>query len=139
MKPIMRRLGFFKISDVRRNYERRLGELVGVEAALFQLEKMRHSREVSADVFDVTKRMYTDQIEKLADEISKLVAANDFLRKDELKKARHSGLLVQRSAIQQMRSLGRIADSVAEDIIAEIDERIVLLESSDESKLSEES
>jgi CPA1 family monovalent cation:H+ antiporter len=134
MRPIMRHLGFFKIPDVRRNYERQLGELVGLEAALRQLENMRSSREVSAEVYDVTKRKYNKRIDILAAEISKLVGANDFLKRDEIKKASHSGLLVQRSTIQQMRSSGRLAESVAEDLIAEIDERLVLLESSDETK-----
>lgn len=139
MRPLMRRLGFFKISDVRQSYERRVGELVGLEAAVEDLETMRRAREVSAEVYVAKKNQYDERVDRLVYEIGELVSKNEFLRNEEVRKVSHSGLLAQRSAVQQMKSSGQLTDSVAEKLMADIDERIVVLESSNASEPGEKS
>jgi CPA1 family monovalent cation:H+ antiporter len=137
MRPLMRRLGFFKISDVRQDYERRVGELVGAEAALLDLESMRRTRKVSSDIYSATRLRYNEQIERLVHEIGELVSKHDFLRNEEIRKVGHSGLLARRSAIQQMKASGQLTDSVAENLMAEIDEQLVGIEAGDESNSSD--
>jgi CPA1 family monovalent cation:H+ antiporter len=138
MRPIMRRLGFFKIPDVRRRYERDVGELVGLEAAVRDLENMRRMREVSFDVYSAKKEQYDKRIEQLVNSIGELVSKNEFLRNEEFRKVNHSGLLAERSSVQRMRATGQLSDAVAEELIAEIDERLVAIEATRETRRSYE-
>jgi CPA1 family monovalent cation:H+ antiporter len=133
MRPLMRRLGFFKVSDVRRQYERNVGGLVGQEAALRNLEVMRESGEVSAEVYATKRKEYDDQIAFLMGQIGELVSKHEFLRNEELRKVTHSGLLAERSAVQQMRNSGQLSDAVSDQLIAEIDEEIVTIETPESS------
>jgi CPA1 family monovalent cation:H+ antiporter len=132
LRPLMRYLGLFEVPKVRFEYERRMGELVGLEVATYELEAMHRSREVSDDVYTATRKGYDERMARLIKDIDVLVSTHDFLRDEEMKKAARSGLLAQRSAVRRMRTSGRLADPVADELLADIDRRIAALESSDE-------
>ena len=128
MRPLMRRLGFYEIPEKRLEYERLTAELVSLEVATAELEAMHRSREIGGEVFLSAKRDYDERMAALTREMEGLVSDHEFLRDEQLKRVARSGLMAQRSAIQSLRSSGRLTDAAAEDLLADLDRQLVELE-----------
>ncbi|HII41453.1 MAG TPA: Na+/H+ antiporter [Thermoplasmata archaeon] len=130
IRPLMRRLGFFEIPQKRLEYERLTGELVSLEVASAELDAMHRSREVGTEVYLAAKKDYDERMAALNQQMESLVAGHGFLRDEQRSRVLRSGLMAQRSAIQSLRASGRLTDAAAENLLVDLDKRLVALDAS---------
>ena len=139
MRPLMRHLGFFEVPEKRRQYERLNGELISLEVASAELDSMHRSREISGEVYLNAKKGYDERMARLTEQMEGLVKGHDFLREEQRQRVVRSGLMAQRSAIQSLRASGRLTDAAADDLLEDLDRRLVELEAPPEANAESDS
>ncbi len=138
VSPLLRWLGIVKGREHREAYEFARGKLQAASAALEELKRMSHLHFSREDVRAQLKNEYEKRIEKEQDQIGELELDRAAIVAQESQWARRHLLLTEKNhAIASFRQ-GLLSQEIYEKLLADIDARLLRLESGEEEKTTEE-
>jgi Na+:H+ antiporter len=131
MLPLLRRLGIVRADPGQGNYPLLRGELQTAIAAVEEIDRLALLHSLAPDALANLKTEYQQRIDRLRTEMSKLTVARGQLRDQELQQARHHLLLVEKNRAVDAYNRGVLSLPVQERLLADIDARLLELESGD--------
>ena len=138
ISPLLRWLGIVKGREHREAYEFARGKLQAASAALEELERMSHMYFSGSDVRAHLKDEYEKRIEEEQDQISELTLDRLAIAAQESQWARRHLLLTEKSHVIDSFRQGILSQEIYEKLLADIDARLLRLESGEEEKTTEE-
>jgi len=128
MSPLLRRLGIVHEEADRSAYELRRGRLHAADAALTEIERMTTRGLAEADVLDGLRDEYRRAVEEAKEEMGKLSVDRRALRAEESYRIRRQLLMVEKRSVIDAYHEGRIDRSSRDRLLADIDARLLELE-----------
>ncbi len=138
VSPLLRWLGIVKGREHREAYEFARGKLQAASAALEELERMSHLHFSRDDVRAQLKDEYEKRIEKEQDQIGELELDRAAIVAQESQWARRHLLLTEKNHVIDSFRQGLLSQEIHEKLLADIDARLLRLESGEEEKTTEE-
>ena len=138
VSPLLRWLGIVKGREHREAYEFARGKLQAASAALEELERMSHVHFSRDDVRARLKDEYEKRIEKEQDQIGQLELDRAAIAAQESQWARRHLLLTEKNHVIDSFRQGVLSQEIYEKLLADIDARLLRLESGEEEKTTEE-
>jgi CPA1 family monovalent cation:H+ antiporter len=138
VSPLLRWLGIVKRREHRETYEFARGKLQAASAALEELERMSHVHFYSDDVRAQLKGEYEKRIEEEQDQIGELELDRVAIVAQESQWARRHLLLTEKNQVIDSFRQGVLSQEIHEKLLADIDARLLRLESGEEEKTTEE-
>jgi CPA1 family monovalent cation:H+ antiporter len=138
VSPLLRWLGIVKGREHREAYEFARGKLQAAGAALEELERMSHVHFSNDDVRAHLKDEYEKRIEEEQDQIGELELDRAAIAAQESQWARRHLLLTEKNHVINSFQQGVIDQEIYEKLLADIDARLLRLESGEEEKITEE-
>ena len=138
VSPLLRWLGIVKGREHREAYEFARGKLQAASAALEELERMSHLHFSRDDVRTQLKDEYEKRIEKEQDQIGELELDRAAIVAQESQWARRHLLLTEKNHVIDSFRQGLLSQEIYEKLLADIDARLLRLESGEEEKTTEE-
>jgi CPA1 family monovalent cation:H+ antiporter len=136
--PLLRWLGVVKGREHREAYEFARGKLQAASAALEELERMSHVHFSRVDVRAQLKDEYEKRIAEEQDQIGELELDRAAIAAQESQWARRHLLLTEKNHVIDSFRQGVLSQEVYEKLLADIDARLLRLESGEEEKTTEE-
>lgn len=134
MESLLRRLGMGGPDQLRLAYQERRAQLLMLRAAWRELGRLNDDAVLSPRVYAQLDAAYRTAGQKLDAELDGLYQNQAALEAEELRSTREHLLRVERSALQQLQRQGDIESSTAQRLAAEIDARLLALQSSEASE-----
>lgn len=131
MAPLLRRLGVARDSGVRGAYEQRTGELIAVNGALEELDRLERVHGAPPAVIEALRGEYRTAQEGTRAKLRALQAQAGELREADTYRVRHRVLLAEKTAALDAYQEGGISRTAYERLLADIDARLLQLESQD--------
>ncbi len=131
ISPLLRWLGIVKPSQHREAYEFARGKLQAASAALKELDHMSHMHFSQDDVRVHLKTEYEKRIAVEQDQIDQLELDHATIAAQESKSARKHLLLTEKNHVIDSYRQGLLDQKVYENLLADIDARLLKIESSD--------
>ena len=138
VSPLLRWLGIVKGREHREAYEFARGKLQSASAALEELERMSHIHFSHDDVRAQLKKEYEKRIAEEQDQIGELELDHAAIAAQESKWARGHLLLTEKNHVIDSYRQGLLSQEIYEKLLADIDARLLRLESGEEEKTTEE-
>jgi CPA1 family monovalent cation:H+ antiporter len=138
VSPLLRWLGIVKGREHQEAYEFARGKLQAASAALEELERMSHLHFCRDDVRIQLKDEYEKRIEKEQDQIGELELDRAAIVAQESQWARRHLLLTEKNHVIDSFRQGLLSQEIYEKLLADIDARLLRLESGEEEKTTEE-
>ena len=138
VSPLLRWLGIVKGREHREAYEFARGKLQAASAAVEELERMSHLHFSRDDVRAQLKDEYEKRIEKEQDQIGELELDRAAIVAQESQWARRHLLLTEKNHVIDSFRQGLLSQEIYEKLLADIDARLLRLESGEEEKTTEE-
>lgn len=135
MSPLLRRLGVVGGHEERVKYELTRGKLQAAKAALEELGEMAHVHFTEPEVVAHLRREYERKIEQDRTVLGGLRLERQQLETEELRWARRHLLLVEKGEVLDAFHRGHLSQEVQEKLLAEIDARLLRLESGETDEL----
>ncbi len=135
LKLMMKRLGLITLEPERKQYEYYLARIVGLNAALKELEEMFRDGEVSEENYNKIHNNLTATKDKLKTEFKSLATEFQSLKTSELERALRRVYLAKRSAINDVFRRGLISEQTFHELSMNI---AAILESGMEEFYKEE-
>jgi CPA1 family monovalent cation:H+ antiporter len=132
VSPLLRWLGIVKGRQHREAYEFARGKLQAASAALEELEHMSHVQFTGDDVRVHLKNQYETRIAEEQDQIGKLELDRAAIAAQESQWARRHLLLTEKNHVIDSFRQGVLNQVVYEKLLADIDARLLRLESGEE-------
>ena len=132
MAPLLRWLGIVRGSGDGSDYELHRAQLLGNAAAREEIERMAQRRIVPPEVLDAVRKQYRGAAERTLGELGKIRTDTEQIREAERRRVRHQLLLVERNALINAYHEGRISRNAYERVAADVDARLLDLESGKE-------
>jgi hypothetical protein len=129
MLPLLRRLGVVHADPASGEYEFMRAELQTALAALEELGRLASLQSLTPDSLKALREEYEQRAVKLREEMSRLAESLGDLSAPELYQARHHLLLVEKSRAIETYQEGVISPAVHDLLLADIDARLLELES----------
>jgi Na+:H+ antiporter len=129
MLPLLRWLGIVQAVDERGTYDLLRGELQTAIAGLEELERLERLHSIAPGAVEQLKADYQQRIEHTRGEIGKLTVERDHLQNEEVHRVRRHLLLVEKNRLTDAYQQGLLTPAVHDRILADIDARILDLES----------
>jgi monovalent cation:H+ antiporter, CPA1 family len=129
ISPLLRRLGITLAGAGRAVYDELRGEAQTAAAALEEIDRLERFHWLSADAAKSLKSEYQQRIEQVREEIGRLTAEGDGLGDEALNQARRHLLMVEKNRAVESFRQGLISPAVHDRLLADIDARILELES----------
>jgi Na+:H+ antiporter len=139
MSPLLRRLGVVSTREARASYEFTRGMLQAANAALVELEQMARSHFTDADVVNTLRQEYQAKIDVAEGKLRDLHLEQEELQGEELHWTRRHLLLVERNEVLAAFHQGVLSQETYERLLADIDARLLRLESGGEEQRTAES
>jgi len=140
MSGVLARLGVVSERADRTAYEIRSGRLQAAAAALQELDRMSQMHLAAPPILEALRADYRRIVESTEQELHKLEAGKQRLRDEELYRIRRRLLVTERDQVLQAFHQGALGRASQEKLLADIDARLLNLESGDEpARLSRES
>jgi len=131
MSPLLRGLGIVRGHEGRVAYELTRGRLQAAGAALGEIDRMANVHFSSGEVLERLRREYRDRAEKDRAALDALHLGRQVLEAEELDWARRHLLLVEKNEVLDAFHRGVLSQEVEERLLADIDARLLRLESTD--------
>lgn len=131
--PLLRRLGIVRTDSDVAAYELLRGQQQTALAALEEVERLAILRSLSPEALGHLKTEYQERIAGLREEMGKLTVARSPLHARELQQTRHHLLLVEKKRAVDAYNSGMLSPAVHDRLLADIDARILELESNDDA------
>ena len=138
VSPLLRWLGIVKGSEHRAAYEFARGKLQAASAALEELERMSYIGFTGEDVRVSLKNAYEKRIKKERELIGELDLDRAVIAAQESQWARRHLLLTEKNHVLDSFQQGVLSQVIYEQLLADIDARLLRLESGEEEKTTEE-
>jgi CPA1 family monovalent cation:H+ antiporter len=138
ISPLLRWLGIVKGREHREAYEFARGKLQAAGAALEEMERMSNVRFSRDDVRAKLKDEYKKRIDAEQDQIGKLELDRASIAAQESQWARRHLLLTEKNYVIDSYRQGVLSQEVYEKLIADIDARLLRLESGEEEQTTVE-
>lgn len=132
VSPLLRWLGVVKGSSQRRDYEFARGKLQAASAALEELQRMSHVSFYSNDERSQLRDEYEKRIAKEQAQISELELDGAAIAAQESRWARRHLLLTEKNHVSDSFRQGVLNQEIYEKLLADIDARLLRLESGEE-------
>jgi Na+:H+ antiporter len=132
MAPLLRWLGIVSGQEARAAYEFHRGTLQAANAVLNELESMARTRYTDAEALDEVRAEYEDRIAKAQHQIHDLHLEREALQTEERHWVRRHLLLVEKQQAIAAFHDGLLGQETYERLLADIDARLLRLESGDE-------
>ena len=129
ISPLLRWLGVVKRREHREAYELARGKLQAASAALEELQRMSHVHFSRDEIRAQLKDEYEKRIEEEQDQIGKLKLDRDAIAAQESQWARRHLLLTEKNHVINAYRQGVLSQEVYEKLLANIDARLLGLES----------
>jgi Na+:H+ antiporter len=129
MLPLLRRLGIVSRGDERETYDLLRGELQASVAALDEIERLQRMHAVTPEAVEQLKADYQQRSDRLREELGKLRSGRDRLHRQDVRQTHHHLLLVEKNRVVDAYQKGLVSASVHDRLLADIDARILELES----------
>lgn len=114
---------------MRNAYELKRGELLTAHAALAEIEQMSRAHLIHPDVLDELRRQYSQKAERAKSALARLHLEARQFKDEEAQWARRHLQAVEKSAVIDASRRGVFTQSVQEELLADIDARLLRLES----------
>jgi CPA1 family monovalent cation:H+ antiporter len=131
MSLLLRRLGIVRADTGREAYDLLRGELQAALAGLEEIAGLERLHSLAPESIQRLKAEYQQRVERARGEMAKLTIEQGHLDEQELFQARQHLLLVERNRIVDAYKQGLLLADVHDRLLADIDARILELESSD--------
>ena len=138
VSPLLRWLGIVKGQEQREAYEFSRGKLQAASAALEELERMSYVRFTRDDVRAELKVEYKERIEGEQNRIGQLDLNHTAIAAQESQWARRHLLLTEKNQAADSFRQGVLGQEIYEKLLADIDARLLRLESGEEEKTTQE-
>jgi len=138
VSPLLRWLGIVKGREHREAYEFARGKLQAASAALEELDRMSHVHFSGDDVRARLRDEYQKRIKEEQDQIGELHIDRAAIAAQESHWARRHLLLTEKNHVRASFRQGVLSQEIHEKLLANIDARLLRLESGEEEKTTEE-
>jgi len=125
---LLKRLGLMHQDDDQLEYERRHGRLMAAEAAKDQLQQLHSRSAVSQPVWTKFSAQLDAEAQSLLESQRQLLAERPALASAELEAVEREILRTQRARLGDLVRDGVISDSVFQELVADIDDRLIALD-----------
>jgi Na+:H+ antiporter len=132
MAPLLRMLGIVH-RDERAGYDLLRGELQSAAAALAEIDQLERLRSLPPGSLEPLRQDYQKRIDQVREAIGKLTIAEEQLHAQDLYQARLHLLMVEKNRVAETYRRGLLSQTVHERLLADIDARILELESNGEA------
>jgi monovalent cation:H+ antiporter, CPA1 family len=129
MSPILRWLGVVRPDEDRTAYHRYRGEIQAANAALAELEVMGRTRAAPTSLLSALRKEYEDRVATIEHRVEGLRIERQQLHDEEAKDARRRLLLVEKNHLIDALSRGTVPREAGDRLLAEVDARLLHLES----------
>lgn len=137
MAPLLRVLGIVRGGDEHAVYDLLRGELQTAAAALDELDQLERLHSLPPQSLKRLRDDYRKRVDQAREEIGKLTIEQSRLRSQHLYQARLHLLMVEKNRAAEAYRRGLLSQNVHERLLADIDARILELESNGESSAPE--
>jgi CPA1 family monovalent cation:H+ antiporter len=134
VSPLLRWLGIVKGREHQEEYEFARGKLQAASAALEELERMSHVHFSRDDVRARLKDQYEKRMEEEQKQIGELQLDREGIAAQESQWARRHLLLTEKNYVIDSFRQGVLSQEIYEKLLADIDARLLRLESGEEEK-----
>jgi monovalent cation:H+ antiporter, CPA1 family len=138
VSPLLRWLGIVKGREHREAYEFARGKLQAASAALEELDRMSHVHFSRDDVRAQLKNQYKKRIEEEQGQIGALELDRAAIAAQESQWARRHLLLTEKNHVIDSFRQGVVSQEIYEKLLADIDARLLRLESGEAERTTEE-
>ncbi len=138
MSWLLRRLGLAGTRAERTEYEFNRGKLRAAEAALEELDTMAGSRHTDTEALEALRRSYRERVALAQDRLRELHLDRDDIRHEELHWTRRRLLQIEKQEIIEAFHHGSVDRSAYERLLADVDARLLRLESGDNPLMLDE-
>jgi len=138
MSPLLRWLGIVRGHQERAVYELTRGKLQAAHAALEELDRISHVHFTNPKVLASLRREYDQKVERNSAALDELHIERQQLHAEELQWARRHLLLVEKGVVIDAFHSGHLSQAVQEKLLADIDARLLRLESGEMDKSNEQ-
>lgn len=127
---LLRLLGFTRVPKIEREYELLRGRTISLKAAGELLEELFGKGEVGPHLHQALRAQLDSQLAELAGSTESLLTQHHELKESEYRKVAHAMLLAERKAVEDALRQGMISSESAGYLLKEIDDKLMLPESS---------
>jgi CPA1 family monovalent cation:H+ antiporter len=138
VSPLLRWLGIVKGRQHREAYEFARGKLQAASAALEELQRMSHVHFSGGDMRVQLQAEYTERIEQEQNQIGELELDRAAIAAQESQWARRHLLLTEKNHVAESFRQGVLNQEIYEKLLADIDARLLRLESGEDEKTVKE-
>lgn len=129
MSPLLGWMGVARPGAERIRWATLRSRLQAADAAVQELERMGHTRAATPEVVSTLRREYDEAIQATEEQMRELHVERSDLRHEELRWTRRHLLLVEKNRVIDAFRQGTIGQAVYDHLLADIDARILALES----------
>lgn len=129
MSPLLRWLGIVRGHEELAAYELTRGRLQAAHAAVNEIDRMSHVHFTQPEVLAHLRREYEQKIERDSAALDLLHIDNQQLHSEELQRTRRNLQLVEKDTVIDAFHRGLLSQSIQEKLLADIDARLLNIES----------
>ncbi|HTZ79816.1 MAG TPA: Na+/H+ antiporter [Stellaceae bacterium] len=132
MPPLLRWLGIVRGGKERSAYDLLRGELQIASAGLDEIESLRHLHAIAPASLDRLRQEYEKRLQDVRDKLSEVATEGSRQPERDLPQARHRLLVAEKDRALEAYRRGLIAPAIHDRLLADIDARILELETKGE-------
>jgi Na+:H+ antiporter len=129
MLPLLRWLGIVQPGGSRDAYDKLRAEFQATIGALEEIDRLEGLHTLAPESLQQLRREYRERLDRTRGDIEKLTVERGGLRAEDADRARNHLLLIEKSRILNAYRQGALSPSVYDRLLADIDARILALES----------
>jgi CPA1 family monovalent cation:H+ antiporter len=122
IRPLLNRLGITKVSEKRKDFERKRAGIAMSQAAISALDQLYQDNILSGPVCTQLRGMFEDQIDDQWGELERMIAQDPSLVEQNVELVQRQIINRQKRALRRLLQRGILSEDVFEDLSAELDE-----------------
>lgn len=128
LSPLLRWLGFARVSSDLGDYELARGQLLTTAAAMAELETLRAEGMVTATSYDTLRAQFSGSLETLNHELTQLQSTHPSLEERYVEQIRKHLVDVRRTRLSQLLRDGIVSEATYDSLSAKLDEEAIRAE-----------
>ncbi|OGI15645.1 Na+/H+ antiporter [Candidatus Micrarchaeota archaeon RBG_16_49_10] len=133
--PIMGKLKLRKRTEKEFRYEMDIGSIIGYKKGIDELDRLFNSGRISKKIYDKIRKSYTEKIEGIEEDANKLFVSEGRISEIQRLVISRDLLIARKSAIKDAEIKGLISAKVADQLMSEIDQKLVDIDIELEEKM----
>lgn len=139
MSPVLRSLRIVRAMDSRRAYELKRARLLAIHSAIDEIDRRSRTGTTEPEILELLREEYRRVDQQIQKELTELPVERDRLRSEELSRTRSELLLVEKRAVLDAYRQGKLSRSGSDQLVADLDARLLRAESSLDNETTGES